>query len=326
MNLVSPMRLARRKPSMPRCPICDTDAEFHPTRWDGQEITCPKCGMFGVSRTALVVLERNSWTRAKKAVLSHRVRLNQSDQDPPRIDTYLMDKVLDGTLKLPTPVAQAMNALRFIADHVRDSGEALEGLPVEFSAVIGAPSHDASARVAGNLIEAGLLTGIDVTSSSGVDYLNLHPTLRGWTQYEAETRGQVATRVAIIALKFGDAQLDEFVDTVVKPAVISAGYELERVSDRPLAGVIDHVMRVKIRDAPFIIADLTHDNNGAYWEAGFAEGLGKPVIYMCHEDKWSVARTHFDTNHCETVGWHPDRSEAFQQRLVAVIRNSMADQ
>ena len=39
-----------------------------------------------------------------------------------------------------------------------------------------------------------------------------------------------------------------------------------------------------IRDAKFVIADLTHDNNGAYWEAGYAEGLGKPVIYICEKE------------------------------------------
>ena len=38
-----------------------------------------------------------------------------------------------------------------------------------------------------------------------------------------------------------------------------------------------------VRDAAFVISDLTHDNSGAYWEAGYAEGLGKPVIYICEE-------------------------------------------
>lgn len=125
-------------------------------------------------------------------------------------------------------------------------------------------------------------------------------------------------------MKFGDAALDAFVDNVVKSAVAEAGYELERVSDRPRAGVIDQVMRVKLRDAPFVIADLSHDNNGAYWEAGFAEGLGKPVIYLCEAEKWATARSHFDTNHCETLDWQTDKPEAFRERLVAIIRNSMA--
>jgi len=35
-------------------------------------------------------------------------------------------------------------------------------------------------------------------------------------------------------------------------------------------------------------------NPGAYWEAGYAEGLGKPVIYTCEEAKF-VEASHFDT-------------------------------
>lgn len=157
----------------------------------------------------------------------------------------------------------------------------------------------------------------------GWDYTELSPTLRGWSEFESQTKTGSGGKVAIIAMKFGDPELDGFVDSVVKPAVVEAGYQVERVSDRPRAGVIDQVMRMKIRDAPFVLADLTHDNNGAYWEAGFAEGLGKPVIYLCHKDKWATTKSHFDTNHCETVMWHADGAAEFQERLVAVIRNSM---
>ena len=32
--------------------------------------------------------------------------------------------------------------------------------------------------------------------------------------------------------------------------------------------------------------NLSDDNNGAYWEAGYAEGLGIPVIYICEESKF----------------------------------------
>jgi len=32
-------------------------------------------------------------------------------------------------------------------------------------------------------------------------------------------------------------------------------------------------MRLEIRRSRFAVVDLTHGNRGAYWEAGFAEGL-----------------------------------------------------
>ena len=42
------------------------------------------------------------------------------------------------------------------------------------------------------------------------------------------------------------------------------------MNDVSRAGVIDNIMRIEVRDAKFVLVDLTHDNNGAYWEAGYA--------------------------------------------------------
>ena len=89
------------------------------------------------------------------------------------------------------------------------------------------------------------------------------------------------------------------------------------------AGVIDNIMRTQIRDSAFVIADLTHDNPGAYWEAGYAEGLGKPVIYICEKSKFDNESTHFDTNHCTTVPWSKDDPEGFRKELIATLRRSL---
>src|SRR3546814_4652111 len=82
-------------------------------------------------------------------------------------------------------------------------------------------------------------------------------------------------------------------------------------------------MRSQIRDAAFVIVDLTHDNSGAYWEAGYAEGLGKPVIYICEKAKFDKAKTHFDTNHCTTVVWTREKGEEFRAELIATLRRSL---
>lgn len=125
-------------------------------------------------------------------------------------------------------------------------------------------------------------------------------------------------------MKFGDPVLDPLVKDVIKTALSKEiGYELVDMRDISRAGVIDNLMRAQIRDAAFVLVDLTHDNFGAYWEAGYAEGLGKPVIYLCEKDKFESAKTHFDTNHCTTVLWKEDERDKFVQELVATIRRSL---
>ncbi|MGO9847825.1 MAG: hypothetical protein ACLPKT_14875, partial [Methylocella sp.] len=74
----------------------------------------------------------------------------------------------------------------------------------------------------------------------------------------------------------------------------------------------------------FLIADLSDDNAGAYWEAGFAEGLGKPVIYVCRaREGGELKKTHFDANHRHTVRWDLSALDQTAKELKAVIRNTL---
>jgi hypothetical protein len=80
-------------------------------------------------------------------------------------------------------------------------------------------------------------------------------------------------------------------------------------------------MRVEIRASKFLICDLTDENRGAYWEAGFAEGGLKPVFYTCKRKKFEGAKTHFDTEHMFTVLWDGDHPQMAADELLAAIRN-----
>jgi hypothetical protein len=62
-------------------------------------------------------------------------------------------------------------------------------------------------------------------------------------------------------------------------------------------------MRAAILASRFVLSDVTHGKHGAYWEAGYAEGLRPPVRYTCEKNKWKKSKTHFDTNHLVTVIW-----------------------
>lgn len=75
-----------------------------------------------------------------------------------------------------------------------------------------------------------------------------------------------------------------------------------------------------------MIADLTHENRGAYWEAGFAQGLGKPVIYTCEKYKFNQQKTHFDTNHYTTVIWDRKDLEKAARDLKSTIRETLPDE
>lgn len=107
------------------------------------------------------------------------------------------------------------------------------------------------------------------------------------------------------------------------PAVQKTGFDLITLNDSKRAGLIDDRLRVEIMTSRFLVADLTHDNEGAYWEAGFAEGLGKPVIYTCEKNKFERDKTHFDTNHHLTIIWDIKEPLKAVEDLKATIRATL---
>ena len=126
-----------------------------------------------------------------------------------------------------------------------------------------------------------------------------------------------------MAMKFGRPRSEAMFHDHFIPAVSATGFDLQRLDTRPKAGLIDARMEVEIRLARFLIADLTHGNRGAYWEAGFAHGLGKPVFYTCEEGYFRRNSTHFDTNHHYTVMWSAEAPERAVDDLKAVIRRTL---
>ena len=143
-------------------------------------------------------------------------------------------------------------------------------------------------------------------------------TMRSYVVVERDT-----LRKGFIAMKFGDEMLDNFLADVLKPCAKQAGFEHLKLDDTPKAGLIDDRLRVEIQSSDFLVADLTHDNPGAYWEAGYAKGLGKPVIYICEKDKFESAKTHFDTNRHLTIIWDKDNLPKAGEDLKATIRATL---
>jgi hypothetical protein len=56
-----------------------------------------------------------------------------------------------------------------------------------------------------------------------------------------------------------------------------------------------------------------------YFEAGFALGLGLPVIPTCHADQ--INKLHFDIRHLNTLLWNTpeDLLESLSKRIVAIL-------
>lgn len=306
------------------CPVCErTLSEPPDDTLDRVLYCCEHCGQFGFTRTAAVVLGRRfeKAERRLRAVFSHYLQRMQQTDKWPVVNSDVAQKILE-TGALPSPREQADNFVRWLGDATNDDpGEMLDVGYDNHGAIIGAPSNASFMYVVNQLKDAGLVDCMGF-AINGPALARL--TFDGWGRYEELRLGAPSGRVAFMAMKFGDPQLDGLVGAHFAPAVESTGFRLKRLDDNPKAGLIDDRLRVEIKACRFLIADLTHANNGAYWEAGYAEGLGKPVIYTCEKSAFHKA-SHFDTNHHLTVLWEPNSFEDAARRLIDTIRATIPE-
>ncbi len=127
---------------------------------------------------------------------------------------------------------------------------------------------------------------------------------------------------AFVAMWF-DEEMTIAYEEGIKKAVESAGYTPMRIDKKPDVNKIDDEIIAEIRRSRFLIADFTHGDDGArggvYFEAGFAFGLGLPVIYTCRKDM--VDQLHFDTRQYHHIVWEQpaDLRRDLKNRIQALI-------
>lgn len=146
-------------------------------------------------------------------------------------------------------------------------------------------------------------------------------TVEGFLRVSEETvRPKVSQ--AFIAMWFDDAMEDAY-DQGIRIGVNNAGYRPLRIDRKQDVNKIDDEIITEIRRSQFIVADMTHGEDGVrgsvYYEAGFAHGLGLPVIYSCRSDQ--ANRLQFDTRQYYHIIWAdpPQLARELKARIGALI-------
>ena len=221
-----------------------------------------------------------------------------------------------------SPIHQAKRIVRYVGDEMLKTGQPV--MAGEIPEIMGSANEQMTWAVVDGLCEKRKMRrGPNVKDFDGVFRAPLTLTLDGWEQYEAEKQRESSGKYGFMAMAFNKPELEPIVRCLKKQIRQEMDCELLHMGDRERAGILDNFLRMRIRESAFVIADLTHDNAGAYWEAGYAEGLGKPVIYTCERTKFRKEKTHFDTSHSTTITWARHDVNEFADRLIKALRNSL---
>lgn len=145
------------------------------------------------------------------------------------------------------------------------------------------------------LVEEGLISHKCVNTSDGYEILRIHFKYEGLAKVIELSESGTQSRKCFIAMSF--SELQKQTREAIRLAVQNCDYDAILIDEQHIDSdvTINDAMIAEIRKSKFVVADFTQHKHGVYFEAGFALGLQKPVIYLCHKDDFE--NTHFDTNH-----------------------------
>ena len=148
-------------------------------------------------------------------------------------------------------------------------------------------------------------------------------------QHVAEQSAKKDVSQCFVAMWFDDSMKQAY-EEGIKKAVEECGYKPFRIDQKQHLNKIDDEIIAEIRRSRFVVADFTHDaekgvRGSVYYEAGFAYGLGLPVIYSCHKDL--EKELHFDTRQYPHILWKTpkDLYAKLRDKIGALIGDYKAE-
>lgn len=160
-----------------------------------------------------------------------------------------------------------------------------------------------------SVVEQLANAGMVQLRGSGPARFSLRLTEQGWRRATGISTARRSDR-AFVAMWFDRTMRPAYTEGIAA-ALDACGYSRPFRTDDPehdaRAGSPEHDNRIdnrvmaEIRRARFIVADATGARQSVYYEAGFAEGLGVPVIWTCRRDHES--QLSFDTRQVAHILW-----------------------
>ena len=321
------------------CPVCGS--KIHESASNGGEfdINCPRCGKYRIGKKTCLLLSAKDLERRQRINLSYWLRGNP--------DSILTSSSIEGLLDLPTapPQQRADALLQYLGKRFPKPGTNIKliipstdqkkksGPPISFPGD-GDLSYVTLLEMEGvsgsedldelNYIYYGYLQLEKGYLTNGPDSALAQPTIQitptGWARIEKITAGNIDSNLVFIAMDF-NKEWDTLLVNAIEPAVREAGYDPKRVDKHQHNNDITDEIISLIRQSRFVVGDFSSGNQGAYYEAGFAKGLGRRVINLCRKD--CINHLHFDRRQINHILWEEGKwdeaKDAIRFRIEATI-------
>lgn len=306
------------------CQICNhlINKEQMPTwinvvPYDG--IDCQRCGKYFITNDAQSFLPNFK----DKYKLSAWIRdMNEKGAEPPKFNLENVKK-FENSLPDYSPSQKQLKLMQNIERRTEFPGKSIHLIPQDDYPLSWASSEDEIMYYLDNLVDRKLL---DLPSKDHQEINNLicivRITAHGWDYLDEHSKKSAVSDQAFVAMSFS-GNIDSAYEKGIKKAIEKAGYQSYKVGDKPHNERIDVKIMAEIKNSRFLVADVTEHKQGVYFEAGYALGLGIPVIWSCRKD--DLKTVHFDTRQYNHIVWKDEdqlREELFNFICAIIGKNA----
>lgn len=153
--------------------------------------------------------------------------------------------------------------------------------------------------------------------AGGVDKYRL--TAHGWMAVAEYLNKNKMVKQGFIAMWFDDCMKKAKANII--QAIEDCGYIPLSIDLKEHNNQIVPEIFHEIKRSQFMVADLTGQRNGVYFEAGFGKALDKEVIFTCREDQ--KEKPHFDVAQYNTIFWKDENDlyHKLMDRIGATVGN-----
>ncbi|MBE5917319.1 MAG: hypothetical protein E7273_10820 [Pseudobutyrivibrio ruminis] len=330
-----------------KCPVCSLTAEMQPDYDDDLVFyTCPICGRFQLNGrfkhnydklgTYLIYHKfsgpneyRYNTERTKEECDKYSQEF-KAGKNTMGFPVHMNNEIIDSWF--PKSFSEKIDLIvLFLAKRTMHLGQTISMSPKEMPSILFLDRYEKDSFTGRNLLRNEDDLNAEVSymldclkevnyikyeeAISDEDEYTITLTPSGWNRVDELQKNTANGRNVLVAMKFGveTKKLRE----AIRKGINEAGYIAIFIDEVQHNDFITPELLKHIKDSKFVVVDLSHQNNGAYFEEGYAMGLGKPVIQLCEKD----VRLHFDIAQKNTIIWDSEDEipERLTNRILATI-------
>src|SRR5258708_430590 len=293
------------------CPICKLEAK-EVRVWDYGEravVEAGRCGKITITGTAEAMGGKKELGPKLSAWIRERSEIGG---EVPEINSNTVKEV-EAALPSYRVAEKQLLLLRAFERRTGFPGQAVGIVPHLDYPLAWAAGEDEFRYLLRSLIERGLIRRTDGPPDLNDSFVfKFELTADGWTFLDERVRPSVISDQAFVAMAFVP-ELRSTWEIGIRPAITKAGFVPYRVDAEPHIERIDTKIITEIKNSRFLVADVTLQRQGVYFEAGYALGLGLPVFWCVRKD--DLTNVHFDTRQSNHIAWESEQHLADQLYL-----------